>query len=259
MTTLSKRHPPFSDREEADRAVLVLETASVIQRWLIIAYISISIGFNLTAIGISASLWPRFTEILDDFKSCPSTWLQKQGRIIYDWNTVTLFVLIFFTVHTLLKCITFYEQAFDPSYAMYTIIDSGENGNVKFWSWTRWKVILYKILTVFLKLTESFLAITSILLPTVMWAYFYIFPFDTLNGFALAKHEGTSDYLYSEAWRTCIPKHTDDVYNALVPMMVCSVMSAFLLHLVDFAKNPAKAILWFFHEMRKKRVKTAIV
>ncbi|KAK3253724.1 hypothetical protein CYMTET_37059 [Cymbomonas tetramitiformis] len=217
-----------------------LGTAVVRERDAKVTFIGIAVLLNVASIIISASLISRFDEIKSDFESCPEAWLRKQGRIIYDWNVCTIVILTICSVHTLLKYSAFYAKLFDPMDAIYECDVS--NGS----TWEYWKCVFKRIGGTFMKCVESFLYVSSPLLPTITWAYFYIFPFDTLNSLLHGKIEGTDEYNYNETWRGCVPKHTDDVYNFTIALVSMTALSTWLMTMADFGKNSANVCtkLW---------------
>lgn len=130
--------------------------------------------------------------------------------------------------------------------------DSVKSQKTKEITWKNsFKCFLWRSTGAFMKCLEAFLITTSPLLPTIMWAYFYVFPFDTLNSLLHGKHEGTDDYFYDEAWRNCVPKHTDQVYNNITVMMIAGISSAWLLCVADFGKNPANVAISFYNSVAR--------
>ncbi|KAK3243076.1 hypothetical protein CYMTET_47218 [Cymbomonas tetramitiformis] len=207
------------------------------------AYVLLSSLLNFAVIGISAFLQKRFDEIKKDFGSCPDRWLEKQGRSIHDWNVCTTVVLCVHAVHVLLKYLSaYYERLFDPASVAYKCDTPGEKASNSV------KCGLFKAASVFLKCVESFLYVASLILPTITWAYFNIFPFDTLNSLLHGKIEGTDEYNYNEVWRSCVPKHTDDVYNVTTAMTVMGLCSLWLVVVADFGKNRSKICLALLDE-----------
>ncbi|KAK3251696.1 hypothetical protein CYMTET_38957 [Cymbomonas tetramitiformis] len=262
----------------------IMTTMSSHTQLIILLHCFLGILFHIVAVICSGLVLKRVLDVKNDFQSCPDAWLNKQGNLMKDFGISTFCFLVFALFHLGVKAVWIdYDRIFDCTYALFRVAYAeheeeavraksditdeeywvGQNKRYecakqgvgparRFFLFCNTRkstgspvgYTLYKYTSVVCRTVETFIMLACVLLPTIMWAYFYIFPFDTLRAFAYGKLLNDPNHYYEQIWRDCIPVHTDEIYNKTAVMLVSAVSAQFLWRIVDFGKNPGKAFLW---------------